>query len=40
MKKIEATNTIEEINDIIGFESTTDAMISSDPMWKFDSKIG
>ena len=38
MKKIEATNTIEEINDIIGFESTTDAMISSDPMWKFDSK--
>ena len=38
MKKIEATNTIEEINDIIGFESTTDAMIGSDPIWKFDSK--
>ena len=38
MKKIEATNTIEEMNDIIGFESTTDAMIGSDPIWKFDSK--
>lgn len=38
MKKIEPTNTIEEINDIIGFESTTDAMIGSDPIWKFDSK--
>lgn len=38
MKKIEATNTVEEINDIIGFESTTDAMIGSDPIWKFDSK--
>lgn len=38
MKKIEVTNTIEEINDIIGFESTTDAMIGSDPIWKFDSK--
>ncbi len=38
MKKIEATNTIEEINEIIGFESTTDAMIGSDPIWKFDSK--
>ena len=38
MKKIEATNTVEEINDIIGFESTTDAMIGSDYIWKFDSK--
>lgn len=38
MKKIEATNTMEEINDIIGFESTKDAMIGSDPIWKFDSK--
>ncbi len=38
MKKIEATNTMEEINDIIGFESSTDAMIGSDPIWKFDSK--
>ncbi len=38
MKKIKPTNTIEEINDIIGFESTTDAMIGSDPIWKFDSK--
>lgn len=38
MKKIEATNTMEEMNDIIGFESTTDATIGSDPIWKFDSK--
>jgi len=38
MKKLEPTNTIEEINEIIGFESTTDAMIGSDPIWKFDSK--
>ena len=38
MKQIKATNTIEEINEIIGFESTTDAMIGSDPIWKFDSK--
>ena len=38
MKHIEATNTMEEITDIIGFESTTDAMIGSDPIWKFDSK--
>ena len=38
MKKIEPTNTVEEINDIIGFESSTDAMIGSDPIWKFDSK--
>ena len=38
MKHIEATNTVEEINAIIGFESTTDAMIGSDPIWKFDSK--
>lgn len=38
MKQIKATNTIEEINEIIGFEPTTDAMIGSDPIWKFDSK--
>ena len=38
MKKIKATNKVEEINEIIGFESTTDAMIGSDPIWKFDSK--
>lgn len=38
MKQIEATNTLEEINGIIGFESTTDAMIGSDSIWKFDSK--
>ena len=38
MEKIEATNTMEEINAIIGFESTKDAMIGSDPIWKFDSK--
>ncbi len=38
MKKIEATNTMEEIDAIIGFDSTTDAMIGSDPIWKFDSK--
>lgn len=38
MKKIQATNTMEEINAIIGFETTTDAMIGSDPLWKFDSK--
>ncbi len=38
MKHIEATNTVEEINAIIGFESTTDAMIGSDLIWKFDSK--
>ena len=38
MKKIEATNTMEEIDAIVGFESTKDAMIGSDPIWKFDSK--
>lgn len=38
MQHIEATNTVEEINAIIGFEATTDAMIGSDPIWKFDSK--
>lgn len=38
MKKISASNTIEEINAIVGFESTIDAMIGSDPIWKFDSK--
>lgn len=38
MKQINASNTMEEITDIIGFETTTDAMIGSDPIWKFDSK--
>ena len=38
MQHIEVTNTVEEINAIIGFETTTDAMIGSDPIWKFDSK--
>lgn len=38
MKKISASSTMEEINAIIGFESATDAMIGSDPIWKFDSK--
>lgn len=38
MKKFEATSTKEDINEIIGFESTVDAMIGSDPIWKFDSK--
>ncbi len=38
MKKIEISNTMEEINAIIGFESTVDAMIGSDLIWKFDSK--
>lgn len=38
MKKISATSTQEEIDTIIGFESTTDALIGSDPIWKFDSK--
>lgn len=38
MQKIEATNTMEEITDIIGFESTKDASIGSDPIWKFNSK--
>lgn len=38
MKKIEPTSTMEDINSIVGFESTTDAMIGSDPIWKFDSK--
>jgi hypothetical protein len=38
MKKIEATSTMEEITEIIGFESTVDNMIGSDPIWKFDSK--
>lgn len=38
MKQINASNTIEEITDIIGFETTTDAMIGSDPIWKFNSK--
>ena len=32
MKKIEATNTIEEINDIIGFEYNTYDMIIRDTM--------
>ena len=38
MKHIEATNTVEEISAIIGFETITDAMIGSDPIWKFDAK--
>lgn len=29
---------MEEIDNIIGFESSTDAMIGSDPLWKFDFK--
>lgn len=38
MKQIKATNTKEEITEIIGFDATTDAMIGSDPLWKFDDK--
>lgn len=38
MKQISASNTMEEITNIIGFDTTTDAMIGSDPIWKFDSK--
>ncbi len=38
MNHIEPTNTIEEINMILGFESTTDPMIGNDPIWKFNSK--
>lgn len=38
MKQINASNTMEEITELIGFETTTDAMIGSDPIWKFDSK--
>lgn len=38
MNQLKATNTMEEISNIIGFEPTTDAMIGSDPIWKFDSK--
>ena len=38
MQKIKPTNTQEEITEIIGFEPTVDAMIGSDPIWKFDSK--
>lgn len=38
MKQLEPTHTMEDIDKIIGFASTTDAMIGSDPIWKFDSK--
>lgn len=38
MQKIQPTNTQEEITEIVGFEPTVDAMIGSDPIWKFDSK--
>ncbi len=38
MKKIKVSNTKEEINEIIGFEFSTDASIGSDPIWKFNSK--
>lgn len=38
MQKIKPGSTQEEITEIIGFEPTTDAMIGSDPIWKFDSK--
>lgn len=38
MKQIKSTNTLEEITEIIGIESEVDAMIGSDPIWKFDSK--
>ena len=38
MQKIQPTNTQEEITEIVGFEPTVDAMIGSDPIWKFDKK--
>ena len=38
MKQISASNSMEEITNIIGFETTTNAMIGSDPIWQFDSK--
>lgn len=38
MQQIKPGSTQEEITEIIGFEPTTDAMIGSDPIWKFDSK--
>ena len=38
MQQISPTNTQAEITEIVGFEPTTDAMIGSDPIWKFDSK--
>lgn len=38
MQKVKPTNTQEEITEIIGFEPTVDAMIGSDPIWKFDKK--
>ncbi len=38
MKQIKSTNTKEEITEIIGFDTTTDAMIGSNPLWKFDDK--
>ncbi len=36
MQKVKPTNTQEEITEIVGFEPTVDAMIGSDPIWKFD----
>lgn len=38
MQKVKPTNTQEEISEIIGFEPAVDAMIGSDPIWKFDEK--
>ncbi len=38
MQKIKPSSTQEEITELVGFEPTTDAMIGSDPIWKFDSK--
>lgn len=38
MQKIQPTNTQEEITEITGLEPTVDAMIGSDPIWKFDAK--
>jgi len=37
MKQIEASNTVEEISSIIGFEPTT-SEFSEDKTWKLDSK--
>jgi hypothetical protein len=38
MQKIKPSSTQEEITELVGFEPTTDAMVGSDPIWKFDSK--
>lgn len=38
MQKIKPSSTQEEITELVGFEPTIDAMIGSDPIWKFDSK--